>query len=325
MKKVLVTREIPDAGLRLLEAECEVELNLRDRNLTPEELYRAAQDKDGILCLLNDRIDGDFLAANPQLKVVSNYAVGYNNIDLKAATAQGVMVTNTPGVLSETTADLAWALLMGVARRVIEGDQVIRSGRKWEWAPTFLLGQDIHHKVLGIVGMGRIGQAVARRAQGFSMPVIYYNRTKLSFAQEKELGVEYRPFTGLLQEADYISIHVPLTEETRHMFGSREFALMKRDAYLINTARGPIVDEAALAKALQDGEIAGAGLDVYENEPEVNPAFLALPNVILLPHVGSATIATRNKMAELAAINLLAALKGQRPPHLLNPEVWQEK
>jgi glyoxylate reductase len=325
VKKALVTAAIPDVGLKILRAECEVEVNPYGRSFTPRELQQWARGKDGVLCLLNDQINRDFLMANPQLKIVSNYAVGYNNIDLAAATACGVMVTNTPGVLTETTADLAWTLLMSVARRVVEGDGLIRAGKEWEWGPTAFLGRDIHHKTLGIVGFGRIGQAVARRARGFDMSVIYYSRTPLPAVEEKRLGVTYRSLDQLLGEADYISLHVPLTAETKHLIGERELNLMKPEAVLVNTARGPVIDEAALVEALRQSKIAGAGLDVYEKEPEVNPGLLGLNNVVLLPHVGSATVNTRNKMAELAALNLLVALRGQRPPHLLNPAVLPQE
>ncbi len=323
--KVLVTRELPREALERLEEHCDVDLNEEDRPLTREELKRRIRDKDGILSMLTDRIDGELMDAAPNLKVISNYAVGFNNIDVKEATLRGIPVTNTPGVLTESTADLTWALIMDVARRVSEGDRVIRAGRWPGWSPMWMLGRDVHGATLGIVGMGRIGKAVARRARGFDMPVIYYSRTRLSEEEERALRASYRPLPDLLRQADFVCLHAPYSEETHHLIGPAELAMMKSTAYLINTARGPLVDEQALVRALRDGQIAGAGLDVYEREPELAEGLAELDNVVLSPHLGSSTRGTRLRMAKVAVENLLAPLQGKRPPHLVNEEVWRRR
>lgn len=320
--KVFVTRRIPEEGLAPLRERYDVEVNPEDRILTREELLAGVRRCDALLCLLTDRIDAEVMDANPGLRVISNYAVGYNNIDVDAATRRRIPVTNTPGVLTETTADMAWALMMAVARRVVEGDRWMRSGTWPGWGPLQLLGQDIYGKVLGIVGFGRIGQAAARRARGFQMQVIYYSRQRKPDA-ERELGAVYRPLDQLLQEADYVQLHVPLTPETHHLIGERELNLMKPTAYLINTSRGPVIDEQALVRALAAGRIAGAGLDVYEEEPKMAPGLAELDNVVLAPHLGSATRETRGRMAAMAAANLIAVLEGRRPPHLVNPAVYE--
>jgi glyoxylate reductase len=323
--KVLVTRELPREALERLEEHCDVDLNEEDRPLTREELKRRIRDKDGILSMLTDRIDGELMDAAPNLKVISNYAVGFNNIDVKEATLRGIPVTNTPGVLTESTADLTWALIMDVARRVSEGDRVTRAGRWPGWSPMWMLGRDVHGATLGIVGMGRIGKAVARRARGFDMQVIYYSRTRLSEEEERALRASYRPLPDLLRQADFVCLHAPYSEETHHLIGPAELAMMKSTAYLINTARGPLVDEQALVRALRDGQIAGAGLDVYEREPELAEGLAELDNVVLSPHLGSSTRGTRLRMAKVAVENLLAPLKGKRPPHLVNEEVWRRR
>jgi glyoxylate reductase len=248
-------------------------------------------------------------------------AVGYNNIDLEAATRRGILVSNTPGVLTEATADLAFSLILGTARRIVEGDRMVREGRFKFWAPFHFLGREVSGKTIGIVGMGRIGKAVARRARGFQMPVIYYSRNPLVKAEEEELNVRYVPFNTLLEESDFVTLHIPLSAQTRHFIGENEFARMKLTAFFINTSRGPVVDEKALLNALRNGIIAGAGIDVYENEPSITPGLEKLDQVLLLPHVGSATLETRTKMASVAAENLLAGLRGLSPPNLLNPEV----
>jgi len=320
--KVLVTSRIPDEGMRLLEEHCDVKVFDYEGVFPRDMLLREVKGVDAIVCLLADKIDGEVMdAAGPQLKVVANYAVGFDNIDVDAATKRGVMVTNTPGVLTDTTADLAWALILATARRVVEGDKFLRQGKFKGWKPMLLLGTDVHHATLGIIGFGNIGRAVARRAIGFDMKVIYYSAHRAPRELERQLNAEYRLLDDLLKEADFISIHVPLTRETRHLIGERELKMMKHEAYLINTARGPIVDEKALAKALKEGWIRGAGLDVFEREPEVEPDLLELDNVILLPHLGSASYATRAKMATMAAENVLKALKGEVPPNLVNREV----
>ena len=320
--KVLVTRKLPREALERLEKHCDVDLNEEDRPLTRQELMQRIRDKDGILSMLTDRIDGELMDAAPGLKVISNYAVGFNNIDVKEATRRGIPVTNTPGVLTESTADLTWALILDVARRVCEGDRVTRAGRWPGWSPMWMLGRDVHGATLGIIGMGRIGKAVARRARGFDMQVIYYSRTRLSEEEERAFSVSYRPVPELLRQADFISLHVPYSEETHHLIGPGELAMMKPTAYLINTARGPLIDEQALVRALKEGKIAGAGLDVYEREPELAEGLAGLDNVVLSPHLGSSTWGTRLRMAQLAVENLLAALQGKRPPHLVNEEVW---
>ncbi|BBL81124.1 D-glycerate dehydrogenase [Rubrobacter xylanophilus] len=317
--RVVVTRRIPGAGLdRLGDLQTVV---LGEEPPSREDLLAAARGASGILSTVTERIDAEVMdAAGPPLRVVANMAVGYDNVDVAAATARGVVVTNTPGVLDETTADTAFLLLMAAARRLGEAERLVRSGRWRGWGPEQLTGPDVWGKTLGIVGFGRIGQAVARRARGFGMRVLYTSRSRREEA-ERELGARRVELEELLRESDFVSLHVPLTPETRHLIGERELSLMKPAAVLVNTARGPVVDEAALAAALARGRIFAAGLDVYEREPEVHPALLGLENVVLAPHIGSASIETRNRMAALAAENLLAALSGQRPPNPVNPEV----
>ncbi|HPU62159.1 MAG TPA: D-glycerate dehydrogenase, partial [Bacillota bacterium] len=300
-KKVLVTRRLPDEALRLLDDTCEVELNPYDRVMTRDELIEGIRDKEGILCLLTDTITAEVMDAAVHLKVISNYAVGFDNVDVKAATGRGIVVTNTPGVLTETSADLTWALLMATARRIVEADAFMRNGKYTGWGPMMLLGGDVYGKTLGLVGMGRIGCAVARRAAGFNMRVLYYDVNRLSEDEEKALNLEYSGFDELLKEADFVSLHVPLLPSTRHLVGARELSLMKPTSYLINTSRGPVVDEKALVEALRSGKIAGAGLDVYENEPEMAPGLPELENVVLLPHIASASVETRTKMGIMAA------------------------
>ncbi len=321
MKKVYVTRKIPQPALDLIASECRLEINPHDRVLKREELVAAARDAEGLLCLLTDQIGAELLDQLPRLKVVANCAVGYDNIDIPACTARNVAVSNTPGVLTETTADMAWALLMSAARRVVEADRYVREGKFNAWAPMLFLGQEINHKVLGVIGMGRIGKAVARRAGGFKMTVIYHDASGINPEEERELGVEYRGLTDLLQEADYVSLHVPLSDQTRHLIGEQELKLMKKTAYLINTSRGPVIDEKALVRALRNNELAGAALDVYENEPGLAPGLTELDNVTLAPHIASATVQTRTKMALMAAENLLAGLKGDTMPNLVNKEL----
>ncbi len=321
MKKVYVTRRIPQKALDLLETECSLEVNPHDRVLSKKELLEAACDAEGLLCLLTDQVDAELLDQMPRLKIVANCAVGYDNIDVPACTARGVAVSNTPGVLTETTADMAWALLMAAARRVVEADRYVRDGKFKAWAPMLLLGQEVNHKVLGVIGMGRIGRAVARRAAGFNMAVVYHNASRITKEEERELGVEYRGLKDLLQEADYITLHVPLNDQTRHLIGAQELKLMKKTAYLVNTSRGAIIDEKALVRALRDNELAGAALDVYENEPDLAPGLDELDNVTLAPHTASATVQTRTKMAVMAAENLLAGLNEDKIPNLVNTEL----
>jgi glyoxylate reductase len=308
--------------MRVLEERCDLTANLEDRVLSKAELIAAATGMDGLLCLLTDTIDVDVLDIQPRLKVVSNYAVGFNNVDVRAATARGIPVCNTPGVLTETTADFAWTLMMAVARRVVEADRFTRQGRFTGWEPMLLLGTDVHGKTLGLVGAGRIGQAMARRARGFSMRVLYADIYDPPAETVRELHMERISLEDLLIQSDFISIHAPYSAETHHMIGKAQLSLMRPGAYLINTARGPLVDEAALVDALQNKRIAGAGLDVYEHEPKLAPGLAALHNVVLAPHTASASLETRTKMGMLAVDNLMAVLGGGRAPHTVNPEVY---
>jgi glyoxylate reductase len=319
--KVFVTREIPAPGLDLLRAECDVDLNPHDRVLTREELLAGVRGKDGLLCLLTDTIDGAVMDAGlPSLKGIANYAVGFNNIVVDEATRRHLPVSNTPGVLTDTTADLAWTLLMSTARRIVEADKFMRGGKYEGWAPMMYLGQDVHGKTLGLVGFGRIGEAMARRARGFDMKVLYYDARRRTPEEEARLGVEYRPFDELLAVSDFVSLHVNLDATTHHMVSTQQLAAMKPTAILVNSARGPVVDEAALVEALRKGVIAGAGLDVFENEPAMAPGLAELPNATIVPHIASASVETRTKMATMAASNLLAMLKGEPIPNLVNPE-----
>jgi glyoxylate reductase len=289
-----------------------------DRPIDRGRFLESIQDKDGLLCTVTDRIDRELLDRAPNLKMIANNGVGYDHIDVGAATCRGIPVSNTPGVLTDSTADLTFALILAVARRIAEGDRMVREGRFRFWAPFQFLGFDVSGKTIGIIGLGRIGKAVARRAAGFGMKVIYFCRSRIDPSQERELNVVYASLDELLREADFVSLHVPLHSETRHLIGGRELALMKPSACLVNAARGPIVDEKALVEALRSGEIAAAGLDVYENEPELSPGLADLSNVVLVPHVGSATIETRTRMASMAAENLLTGLKGEHPPNCIN-------
>ncbi|HEX2914172.1 MAG TPA: D-glycerate dehydrogenase [Chloroflexia bacterium] len=321
--KAFVSRAIPPAGLEVLQAapDIEVSANPFDQGLSRTELIAHTKETDGLLCLLTDSIDGSFIAACPNLKVISNMAVGYNNIDVAEATRRGILVTNTPGVLTETTADFTWALLLASARRIGEGERLVRSGDWHGWGPLQLLGGEVNGKMLGLIGMGRIAQATARRARGFNMRVLYYSRTRLDPTLENELNARAVSLDELLAESDFVSIHAPYTAGTHHIINAERLGLMKPTSYLINTARGPLVDEGALVAALQEGRIAGAGLDVYEREPELALGLTGLDNVILAPHLGSATVETRNEMSRLAATNLVLALRGEQPLHLVNPEV----
>jgi len=321
--KVFVTRALPEAALEMLRRAPEVsELRVspHDRVLTRAELFEGTRWCDALLSQLTDSVDAELLDQNPRLRIVANYAVGFNNMDVKAATTRKIPLTNTPGVLTETTADLAFTLICSVARRIVESDRYLREGRYQSWAPLLLVGGDIHGKTLGIVGMGRIGFAVAKRALGFDMRILYTDAVRVDDRLEAAVNARYTDLETILRESDFVSVHVPLLPETRHLIGKRELALMKKTAYLVNTSRGPVVDEAALVEALQNGTIAGAGLDVYEREPELAPGLVDRPNSVLLPHIASASIETRTKMGTTAAANILARLRGERPPNLLNPE-----
>ena len=308
--RIIVTRGIPEPALERLREAGEVEVSGADRALEPEELHALVAGAEGVVTMLHDRVDGAFLdAAGPQLRVVANVAVGYDNIDVDAARDRGVIVTNTPGVLTDATADLAIALLLAVTRRLGEGERLIRADTGWAWAIDFMLGTSLQGKTLGIVGYGAIGRATANRARAFGMEIAYYQRRKADDAGDATL----LPLDELLASSDAVSLHCPLTSQTRHLIDRDALRQMPSSAYLINTARGPIVDEAALVEALAEGVIAGAGLDVFEEEPNDHPGLLGLDNVVLVPHLGSATVETRTAMADLAARNVAAVLGGRSP------------
>jgi len=312
-KSLLVSNVLPKEALDLIPKGTTVDYNSGDTALPKAEFLARLRDKDGLICHIISTIDDEVLAAAPTLKVVANVAVGYNNIDVAAARRRGVVVTNTPDVLTETTADFAWALLMAAARRVVEADQFARSGQWQRWQWDLLWGADVHGKTLGILGFGRIGRAVARRAAGFSMRVLYHDAVRPEPAVERELRATYAEPDAILREADFVSLHTPLLPETRHLVNERTLRLMKKTAILVNAARGPIVDEAALVRALKEGWIAGAGIDVFEEEPKIHPGLLPLPNVVLAPHIASASRDTRIAMASLAVRNCLAVLDGKPP------------
>ena len=318
---VYVTRKLAVDPKVVLGPQFDVAVWPGERAPTRDELLAAAADAAGLLTLLSDPVDDALLSRLPKLRIVANYAVGYDNVDVKAAAARGIWVTNTPDVLTDATADIAFTLLLAVARRVREGERMVREGRFHGWGPTMLLGQDLAGKTIGIFGFGRIGQAMARRARGFGMKVLYTQRSRAPEAVERELAAEKVPFHDLLERSDVISIHCPLTPETRHAFGRAELARMKQGAILVNTGRGPVVDEAALFEALESGHLFGAGLDVYEREPTVHPGLLRRDDVVLLPHLGSAGQDTRRVMAELALGDIARVLLGDRPRHPVNEPV----
>ncbi len=316
--KVFLTRSLPEQVMKRLQAETELEMNTEERALTKEEIIAGIQGKDALLCLLTDHIDAQVMNANPNLKVIANYAVGYNNIDLEAASERGIAVTNTPGVLTESSADLAFALIISLARRIAEADHYIRS-EKWPgWEPSQFLGADVYGATLGIIGLGRIGKALAKRGKGFDMNVIYWNRTRLSEEEEHTLGLTYRPMDEVLAQADFVSLHVAYTPDTHHLIDKTAFSKMKDSGFIINTARGAVIDEQALVDALKSKEIAGAGLDVFEEEPKIHPDLLTMNNTVLLPHIGSASVTTRTKMGMIAVDNILAGCKGQKIPNQVN-------
>ena len=317
--KVLITRPIQQSVIDLISQHCDVQVHLVDEPMPPELLASAMRDVDGVMPA-GVRISKEIIDAAPRLRVVSNIAVGYDNIDLEACNRRHILVTNTAGVLTEATADLAFALILAAGRRVAEGDRYVR-GRHWkQWQWNCLWGTEMHGKTLGLYGFGRIAQATARRGRGFSMRILYHARHRVAASIENEFAAELVDREILLRQSDFLSLHVPLTAETHHAIGAPEFALMKPSAFIINAARGPVIDEEALVQALQAGRLAGAGLDVFENEPQVHPELMAMDKVTLMPHVGSATAETRMRMALLASENLLAALRGERPPNLVNPE-----
>jgi glyoxylate reductase len=313
---IVVTRAVPREALELLAIHATVDANAADVGYTPAELISHVREADAVVSLLTDRIDESLLAHAPKLRIVANVAVGYDNIDVAAAARRGVIVSNTPGVLTDATADFAWALLLAVTRNIVPADRYVRDGRFREWMMMEFHGAELAGRTLGIAGFGRIGQAVARRGRGFGMHVIYTNPRRVAAAVEEEIGAHFVDKATLLASSDVLSLHVPLTPATRHFLGAAEFAVMKPSAFVINTARGPVIDEAALAQALTSGAIRGAGIDVYEREPAVDPALLAAPNTVLAPHIASATTETRTRMALMAAENVIAVLAG-RPP--VNP------
>jgi glyoxylate reductase len=318
--KVFATHRLFEPARKILQKNCEVEYWEKAERPPREEVLRRVKDKEALVCLLTEKVNDELLQAAPKLKIAANVAVGFDNIDVAACTKRGVVATNTPGVLDETTADFAWTLLMAVARRLLEGDGLARS-RNWKgWDLDQLVGTDVWGKTLGIVGFGRIGRAMARRASGFQMKVIYTDAVRAPGDVEKELRAEFREMNALLAEADFVSVHTPLLPETRGLFDAQKFELMRRTAFLINTARGPVVNEADLVAALESGRIAGAALDVFEKEPGIHPG-LRRPNVVLAPHIASASLETRTKMAVMAAENVVALLQGRRPINVLNPEV----
>ena len=326
--KILVTQKVPDPAYSPLEAIGDVEANMEEGNIWPyEELVRRGPGHDYIYSLLTDNIDARFLeacaASTPSLKMVANMAVGFNNIDVETATRLRIAVSNTPGVLSDTTADLAFALLMATARRIPEAERFLRVGKYKGWGPLLFCGADVHGSTIGLIGAGRIGKLVARRSSGFDMKVLYYDVYRMQPEEEATYHMTYMPMEDVLGQSDFISVHTPYMPSTHHLISERELKMMKPTAILINTARGPIVDEKALVRALQSKTIAAAGLDVFENEPAVEPELLSMENVVLLPHIASASLKTRTLMATMASDNIVAHYKGERPPNIVNPEVLE--
>jgi len=321
LREVLVTRRMPESGMELISKEYKVRVWEEDRPIPRDKLLEMAKGVEGIACMLTDRIDRAVMeSAGPGLKVIATMAVGFDHIEIAEATRRGILVGNTPGVLTEATADLTWALILSIARRIVEGDKMTRQGRFNGWGPTLLLGADFSGKTIGIIGMGRIGFAVAKRAFGFGMKIIYFDPRRLSPEREKEISARPVSLPDLLKGADFVCLHCPLGKDSYHLIGGTELGLMKPSAYLINVARGPVVDEPALVQALREKRIAGAALDVYEKEPLLSAGLTELGNVVLAPHLGSASIETRDKMAIMTAQNLLAGLRGELPPYVVNPE-----
>jgi len=318
--KVFLTRRMPSAVMERLERETDLAWHAADRAATKAEIIAGLKGRDALFCNISDRVDAELLDNCPGLKVIANFGVGFNNIDVAAATARKIPVTNTPGVLTDATADIAFGLLLAVARRLGEGERLVRAQKWTGWQPLQLLGADLAGATLGIIGFGRIGRAVARRAKGFDMRVIYWNRTRLPASEEA--GAVYANLDDVLRQSDFVSLHVAYNSETHHLLGEKQFALMKPTAFVINTSRGAVIDEAALVRALQAKCIAGAGLDVFEREPQLEPGLCELENVVLAPHLGSATVGTRTRMGMIVVDNLLAACAGQRPPNCVNPQVF---
>jgi glyoxylate reductase len=327
MGKIFVTRKIPGKALeKLTRPGYDVEISKFDRPLKEEELVEKAKGADALLTLLTDRVDSDLMdVAGPQLKIVSNYAVGFDNIDMKAATDRGIVVTNTPSnKVNEAVAEHTWALILSLARRIVEADEAVKRGAYKGWEPDIFLGTNLINKTLGIVGLGRIGSMVARRAKGYNMTILYNKKTR-DEEKEKKLGVQFASLEDLLAKSDFVTMHVPLTEETRQMINKDTLVKMKKRSYFINTARGPVVDEHDLVEALRSGHLAGAALDVYSNEPNIDPELIGMENVILTPHIASATWEAREEMGEQAVLAILSTLKGEKPQNLVNEEVWKKR
>ena len=320
---VLITKRVYPEAVERLRPHCEIDYETTDDGLTVEQLAERLRGKQAVMSQLTDKFSREIVSRLEGLKIIANVAVGYDNVDVAAATDAGILVSNTPDVLTDSTADLAFALLLAAARRIVEAHAFVHSGQWRKWAIDLMVGLDVHHKTLGIIGFGRIGQAVARRARGFSMRLLYHDAVRAPAEVEQELGAEAVDLETLLGESDFVSLHVPLAASTHHLIGPSELRRMKPTAILVNSSRGPVVDEAALAEALRQGVIAGAGLDVFEREPQVHPGLLNQPRAVLAPHIGSATVETRRKMCLMAAENILAALEGRRPPNLVNAELWE--
>jgi len=321
--KVAVTNVFPDIALEKLKTRCEIRYNESGRSLTADELAENAEWADVLVTYLSDKIDAAIISRAKQLKLIANYGAGFNNIDVAAAREKNIWVTNTPGVLHETTADLTWAMILGLARQIVPADQYTREGKFRGWGAKLFLGTDVYGKTLGVIGCGEIGKAVARRALGFNMQVLYHQRDQLPLEQEKALNAKFVDLNTLLQDSDYVTLHVPLTEYTKYMIGALEIEMMKPSAYLIHTARGKVVDDKALVEALKKGRLAGAALDVFEDEPELTEGMAELDNILILPHIGSASTETRDTMALLVADNVFDALDGNRPRTLVPG--WEEK
>lgn len=328
----LMTQLVPPAAVRQLRqavgSQGRLDVNPDpDRIWTKPELIRKLQDANynALYCMLTNSIDAEVMDAAPDLKIISNMAVGYNNIDVAEATRRGIVVTNTPGVLTDTTADFAWALLMAVARRVVEGDRFARELRYHGWGPLMMVGQDVHGKTLGIVGFGRIGRSMAKRAAGFDMKVLYYDRYPAGADIEARLNAQSVSLEQLLEESDFVTLHTDYNAETHHLISTEQLALMRPTAYLVNTSRGPVVDEAALVEALKSDSIAGAALDVFEKEPAIHPGLIDLQNVVITPHIASASMDTRTAMAMMAVDSIIAVMRGERPQNLVNPEVYEQQ
>ncbi|WP_455369996.1 2-hydroxyacid dehydrogenase [[Eubacterium] cellulosolvens] len=323
--KVYLTLKIPEEELNLLGSLCDFEINDKETSPSKQEIIKRIEDKDGLLCSLMEKVDKEIISHGSKLKVISSISVGFNHIDVPEATKKGIYVTNTPGILTNATADFAWALIMSSARRIVEADKYVRD-KKWKipWGLTMFLGSEIYGRTLGIIGLGRIGTGVAERAKGFKMKLIYYDVIRAPKEKEENLGIEYVPLEKLLKESDFISVHVPLTSETQNLISHNELKMMKPTAHLINTSRGPVVDEDALISALKNRTIAGSGLDVFEKEPiDLDNPLMELDNVTIAPHIASATRESRHGMAKMATENLLDVFKGLQPPQLVNPDVMK--